>query len=124
LKGKEGRFRGHLSGKRVDFSARTVISPDPNISINEVGVPEQIAKILTVPERVTEWNVDELRKYVINGPDKWPGANYVIRPDGRRIDLRFVKDRKALAETLASGLHKWCLSTYIEIYVVNERRSS
>ena len=103
LKGKEGRFRGHLSGKRVDFSARTVISPDPNISINEVGVPEQIAKILTVPERVTEWNVDELRKYVINGPDKWPGANYVIRPDGRRIDLRFVKDRKALAETLASG---------------------
>ncbi len=103
LKGKEGRFRGHLSGKRVDFSARTVISPDPNISINEVGVPIDIAKTLTVPERVTPWNVDELRKYVINGPDKWPGANYVIRPDGRRIDLRFVKDRKALAETLSPG---------------------
>lgn len=103
LKGKEGRFRGHLSGKRVDFSARTVISPDPNLSINEVGVPVEIAKILTIPERVTPWNIEELRGYVINGPEKWPGANYIIRPDGRRVDLRFVKDRKALAETLAPG---------------------
>lgn len=103
LKGKEGRFRGHLSGKRVDFSARTVISPDPNISINEVGVPEEVAKTLTVPLRVTAWNIDEARKYVLNGPEKWPGANYVITPEGRRIDLRFVKDRKALAESLAPG---------------------
>jgi len=103
LKGKEGRFRGHLSGKRVDFSARTVISPDPNLSINEVGVPINVAKILTVPERVTPWNNNELRKYVMNGPYKWPGANYIVRPDGRRVDLRFVKDRKALAETLAPG---------------------
>ena len=103
LKGKEGRFRGHLSGKRVDFSARTVISPDPNISINEVGVPLEVAKILTVPERVTPWNLEELRKAVLNGPHKWPGANYIVRPDGRRIDLRFVKDRKALAETLTVG---------------------
>ncbi|TRM86973.1 DNA-directed RNA polymerase subunit A', partial [Sulfolobus sp. C3] len=53
LKGKEGRFRGNLSGKRVDFSSRTVISPDPNISIDEVGVPELVARTLTVPERVT-----------------------------------------------------------------------
>jgi len=103
LKGKEGRFRGHLSGKRVDFSARTVISPDPNLSINEVGVPEEIAKVLTVPEKVTPWNIEELRRYVMNGPYKWPGANYIIRPDGRRVDLRFVKDRKALAETLSPG---------------------
>ncbi len=103
LKGKEGRFRGHLSGKRVDFSARTVISPDPNLSINEVGVPVEIAKILTVPLKVTPWNLEEARKYVLNGPERWPGANYIIRPDGRRIDLRFVKDRKALAETIAPG---------------------
>lgn len=103
LKGKEGRFRGHLSGKRVDFSARTVISPDPNISINEVGVPVEVAKILTVPEKVTPWNIEELRKLILNDPHKWPGANYIIRPDGRRIDLRFVKDRKALAETLTVG---------------------
>ncbi len=103
LKGKEGRFRGSLSGKRVDFSARTVISPDPNLSINEVGVPIDIAKVLTVPERVTSWNIDELRKFVLNGPDKWPGANYIVRPDGKRIDLRFV-DRKAAAESLAPGM--------------------
>jgi len=103
LKGKEGRFRGYLSGKRVDFSARTVISPDPYISINEVGVPEEIAKILTVPEKVTVWNLEEMKKYVINGPDVWPGANYVVKQDGRRIDLRFVKDRKALAESLQPG---------------------
>jgi DNA-directed RNA polymerase III subunit RPC1 len=52
LKGKQGRFRGNLSGKRVDFSGRTVISPDPNLRIDEVGVPEDVAKILTFPERV------------------------------------------------------------------------
>ncbi|MCY0883846.1 MAG: DNA-directed RNA polymerase subunit A', partial [Acidianus infernus] len=103
LKGKEGRFRGNLSGKRVDFSSRTVISPDPNISIDEVGVPIDIAKILTVPERVTKWNIERMREYVLNGPYKWPGANYVIKPDGRRIDLRYVKDRKEFASTLAPG---------------------
>jgi len=102
LKGKEGRFRGNLRGKRVDFSARTVISPDPNLSINEVGVPEVIAKILTIPERVTPWNIEELRKLVLNGPNKWPGANFIITPDGRRINLKYV-DRKAIAETLAPG---------------------
>lgn len=102
LKGKEGRFRGDLRGKRVDFSARTVVSPDPSLSINEVGVPEEIAKILTVPERVTPWNIDFLRKLVLNGPEKWPGANYVIRPDGRKISLKYV-DRKAVAESLEPG---------------------
>jgi len=102
LKGKEGRFRGNLRGKRVDFSARTVISPDPNLSINEVGVPEVIAKILTIPEKVTPWNLEEMRKLVLNGPDKWPGANSVIKPDGRKISLKYV-DRKAVAETLAPG---------------------
>ena len=103
LKGKEGRFRSSLSGKRVDFSARTVISPDPNLSINEVGVPIDVAKILTVPERVTPWNIDELRELVMRGPYEHPGANYIIRPDGRRIDLRYVKDRKATADALAPG---------------------
>jgi DNA-directed RNA polymerase subunit A' len=103
LRGKEGRFRGNLSGKRVDFSARTVISPDPYLSINEVGVPTDIAKILTIPEKVTDWNIDELRRYVLNGPSKWPGANYVVTPDGRRIDLRYVRDRKSVAESLAPG---------------------
>ena len=103
LKGKEGRFRSNLSGKRVDFSARTVISPDPNIGINEVGVPQEMAMVLTVPVRVTPWNIEEMRKYVLNGPYRWPGANYIIRPDGKRIDLRFIKDLKAIAASLAPG---------------------
>ena len=103
LKGKEGRFRGNLSGKRVDFSARTVISPDPYLSINEVGVPYEVAMILTVPERVTSWNIEELRRYVLNGPNRYPGANYIIDPNGRRIDLRFIKDLKAVAEGLKPG---------------------
>lgn len=84
LKTKEGRFRGNLAGKRVNFSARTVISPDPMIDLDEVGVPENIAKELTIPVRVNEKNIEELRKLVMNGSDVWPGANYVIRPDGRR----------------------------------------
>jgi DNA-directed RNA polymerase subunit A' len=103
LRGKEGRFRGNLSGKRVDFSARTVISPDPNLDINEVGVPYEVAMTLTVPEYVTPWNLDRMREYVLNGPYRWPGANYVIDPSGRRLDLRYVKDLKALAESLKPG---------------------
>jgi DNA-directed RNA polymerase subunit A' len=84
LKTKEGRFRGNLAGKRVNFSARTVISPDPMIEIDEVGVPESIAKELTVPLRVSEKNIEDAKTLVLNGPGVWPGANYVIRPDGRR----------------------------------------
>jgi len=84
LKTKEGRFRGNLAGKRVNFSARTVISPDPMINIDEVGVPEVVAKELTLPIRVNEKNIEYLRKLILNGPDTWPGANYVSRPDGRK----------------------------------------
>lgn len=102
LKGKEGRFRGNLSGKRVNFSARTVISPDPNLSINEVGVPEIIAKELTVPVRVNEWNIEEVKKYIKNGPDKHPGANYVIRPDGRKIKI-YEENKEAILEQLKPG---------------------
>ncbi|KAI9735817.1 MAG: DNA-directed RNA polymerase III subunit RPC1 [Cirrosporium novae-zelandiae] len=79
LKGKQGRFRGNLSGKRVDFSGRTVISPDPNLSINEVAVPELVAKNLTYPERVTDYNKEKLQERVRNGIKKWPGANYIRR---------------------------------------------
>ncbi|OAG29397.1 DNA-directed RNA polymerase II subunit RPB1 [Nematocida displodere] len=91
LRGKEGRVRGNLMGKRVDFSARTVITADPNISMNEVGVPEEVAKMLTFPEKVTEYNLEEARRAVHRGPHKHPGAKYVIRDDGQRIDLRFHK---------------------------------
>ncbi|XRH76118.1 MAG: DNA-directed RNA polymerase subunit A' [Candidatus Methanosuratincola verstraetei] len=103
LKGKEGRFRSNLSGKRVDFSARTVISPDPIISINEVGVPIDVAKLLTIPERINPYNMDQVKRLIENGPDVHPGANYIIRPDGRRIDLRFPKDRKSIADAVEIG---------------------
>jgi DNA-directed RNA polymerase subunit A' len=103
LKGKEGRFRSNLSGKRVDFSARTVVSPDPNLDINEVGVPLEVAIRLSVPEKVTEWNIEEMRKFVSNGPEKYPGALYIIRPDGKRIRLEFVVDREKIAEAVEPG---------------------
>jgi DNA-directed RNA polymerase subunit A' len=102
LKGKEGRFRHNLSGKRVDFSSRTVISPDPYISINEIGIPIQVARELTIPEKATEQNIEKLRKLILNGPDKHPGANYVIRRDGRK--KRVTDDIKdVLAEELEIG---------------------
>jgi DNA-directed RNA polymerase subunit A' len=103
LKGKEGRFRGNLSGKRVDYSARTVISPDPNLDINEVGVPVAIAVRLTVPDVVTTRNLDEMKRLVLNGPYKHPGALYVVRPDQKRIRLEFVQDRSGIADTLEPG---------------------
>ena len=87
LKGKEGRLRGNLMGKRVDFSSRTVITPDPNLRIDELGVPYKVAQGLTVPESVTAQNIDKLRMLVNNGPSLWPGAKYIIRHDQRQIDL-------------------------------------
>ncbi len=103
LKGKEGRFRSNLSGKRVDFSARTVISPEPNIDMSEVGIPIDIAMHLTVPVKVTSWNLKELAQFVTNGPEKYPGALYVVRPDGKRIRLEFVTERDKVAEALQPG---------------------
>jgi DNA-directed RNA polymerase beta' subunit len=87
LKGKEGRFRSNLSGKRVNFCARTVISPDPNLGINEVGVPESTAKELTVPIRVTSRNREQLRQMILRGPDVHPGVNYIIRGDRFRVRI-------------------------------------
>jgi DNA-directed RNA polymerase II subunit RPB1 len=91
LGSKEGRIRYNIQGKRVEFSARSVITPDPNISIAELGVPEKIAMNLTRPERVTEFNLKRLYKFVQNGPDKFPGAKTIRRVDGRIISLRHVK---------------------------------
>ncbi|RAW45280.1 DNA-directed RNA polymerase subunit A' [Halorubrum sp. 48-1-W] len=102
LKGKEGRFRGSLSGKRVNFSARTVISPDPTLSLNEVGVPDRVAKEMTQTLNVTERNVEDARQYVRNGPEAHPGANYVRRPDGRRLKVT-EKNCEELAEKVDPG---------------------
>ncbi|XP_035714876.1 DNA-directed RNA polymerase II subunit RPB1 isoform X2 [Folsomia candida] len=89
LKGKEGRIRGNLMGKRVDFSARTVITPDPNLRIDQVGVPRSIAQNLTFPEIVTPFNLDKMTELVARGNNQYPGAKYIIRSNGDRIDLRF-----------------------------------
>ncbi|KAH6939840.1 hypothetical protein HPB50_021885 [Hyalomma asiaticum] len=100
LKSKEGRIRGNLMGKRVDFSARTVITPDPNLRINEVGVPRSIAQNLTFPEIVTPFNIDKMHDLVRRGNNQYPGAKYIIRDNGERIDLRF--------HPKASDLHLQC----------------
>lgn len=101
LKGKEGRIRGNLMGKRVDFSGRTVITADPNLGVQQVGVPRSVAMNLTVPERVTAFNMAELGALVANGPMTHPGAKHIIRSDGTRIDLRYVKNKSELL--LANG---------------------
>lgn len=110
LKSKEGRIRGNLMGKRVDFSARSVISPDPNISIDELGVPFKIAMNLTFPEIVNKYNIDELRTLVSNGPDTYPGAKFVRKPENkdkkssyRIILLKVVENRSRIADELEDG---------------------
>ncbi|KAF2859324.1 putative DNA-dependent RNA polymerase II largest subunit [Piedraia hortae CBS 480.64] len=92
LKSKEGRLRGNLMGKRVDFSARTVITGDPNLSLDEVGVPQSIARELTFPEKVNAYNIHKLQELVRAGPSMQDGAKYVIRDDGTRIDLKLSKE--------------------------------
>lgn len=102
LKGKQGRFRGNLSGKRVDFSARTVISPDPNLRIEQVGVPIHVAKVMTFPERVNRYNIELLRECVRNGPDVHPGANFLRDAAGVVRSLAYG-DRNRTAESLKIG---------------------
>ncbi|KFA74584.1 hypothetical protein S40288_08138 [Stachybotrys chartarum IBT 40288] len=109
LKGKQGRFRGNLSGKRVDFSGRTVISPDPNLSVEQVAVPQLVAMNLTYPERVQRHNLKKLQQCVLNGPAVWPGAQAVLKKQlqgaddgGTRWNLKFG-DRSQFARDLAPG---------------------
>jgi DNA-directed RNA polymerase II subunit RPB1 len=94
LKGKEGRIRGSLMGKRVDFTARTVITPDPCIKTFEVGIPEKIAKNVTRPEIVNRFNIDDLRKRIQNGVDHLHGAMYIEYQgkNARKLDLRKYPD--------------------------------
>lgn len=78
-------------GKRVDFSARSVITPDPNLGIDQLGVPRTIAMNMTYPEIVTRFNLSRMRELVKNGPNIHPGAKTIIRDDGKVIDLRYLK---------------------------------
>jgi DNA-directed RNA polymerase II subunit RPB1 len=100
LKTKEGRIRGNLMGKRVDGSARTVITPDPSLDFNQLGVPKRIAQIVTFPEMVTPANLDRLAQLVKRGRDNYPGANFVFQIGGKNynkpmlpIDLRYRKEK-------------------------------
>ncbi len=102
IKSKEGRIRHNLAGKRTNFSARTVISPDPMLELFEVGVPFIIATKLTVPERANEWNIQYLKAFVEKGPDKYPGANYIIRPDGKKKKIT-EETKEASLEELQPG---------------------
>jgi len=96
LKGKEGRFRYNLSGKRVNFSARTVVSPDGTISINQVGVPSQIARELTVPIHVTDWNLNDCKEFVKR--TEHPRAVYAVTPDGKRRKITDANREEILTE--------------------------
>ena len=95
LNGKGGRIRGNLMGKRVDFSARSVITGDPNLSIRQLGVPKKIAMNITKPMMVNERNRDFLKKLVENGPEEYPGAKILERKNGENISLRYV-DRASI----------------------------
>merc|ERR1711916_268813 len=97
VKSKKGRIRGNLMGKRVNFSARSVITSDPNLKLHELGVPKKIAMEITFPEVVTAYNIKRLTNLVGNGRYNYPGANYIVQTnnldssDVREYDLRYRK---------------------------------
>ena len=109
LNGKTGRVRGNLMGKRVDFSARSVITPDPQLSIRELGVPMKIAKNLTKPITVNEKNKNYLSKLVQNGPDIYPGAKILEKKNGENISLRYV-DRGSIKLQVGDIVHRHMLN--------------
>ncbi|KAK4694851.1 DNA-directed RNA polymerase II subunit RPB1, partial [Lecanoromycetidae sp. Uapishka_2] len=116
LKGKEGRLRGNLMGKRVDFSARTVITGDPNLSLDEVGVPRSVAKTLTYPETVTPYNIQKLHQLVKNGPNEHPGANEETRAEINQlcmVPLNIVSPQRngplmGIVQDTLCGIYKIC----------------
>ena len=105
VKSKDGRIRGNLMGKRVDFSARSVITPDPFIDIDELGVPINIAKNLTFPEKVTSMNIDRLKTFILNGYDNWPGAKSIKKCEEDSIkNLKHVDLNKTVEELLIGDI--------------------
>jgi|AntAceMinimDraft_13_1070369.scaffolds.fasta_scaffold02092_2 DNA-directed RNA polymerase II subunit RPB1 len=105
LNGKTGRVRGNLMGKRVDFSSRSVITGDPNISIRELGVPLKIAMNITYPVLVNDRNKNYLLSLVKNGPDEYPGAKILERKTGESISLKYV-DRPSLTINIGDTVHR------------------
>jgi DNA-directed RNA polymerase II subunit RPB1 len=105
LNGKGGRVRGNLMGKRVDFSARSVITPDPNLSIRELGIPLKVAKNITKPVTVNAMNKNFLLKLVKNGPDEYPGAKILEKKNGDQITLRYA-DRENIQLESGDIVHR------------------
>jgi len=105
LERKEGLFRKHMMGKRVNFCCRSVISPDPYIGTNEIGIPVHFAKNLHYPTPVNNWNVKYLRTLVERGPFQYPGANQIELADGRIIKLEKLStmERAGKAKLLLSN---------------------
>jgi DNA-directed RNA polymerase II subunit RPB1 len=108
-KGKTGRIRGNLMGKRVDFSARSVITPDPELSITELGVPLKIAMNITKPVFVNKRNIKYLTYLVKNGPDEYPGAKILEKANGTSISLRYV-DRENISINVGDTVHRHMLN--------------
>jgi DNA-directed RNA polymerase II subunit RPB1 len=106
LNGKGGRMRGNLMAKRVDFSARSVITADPNISIRELGIPMKVAKNITKPVIVNKINKNFLTKLIQNGPDVWPGAKMLEKQNGEVITLRYYLDRNSIVLEEGDTVHR------------------
>ncbi len=106
LNGKSGRMRSNLMAKRVDYSARSVITAEPNISIDELGVPLKVAKNITKPVTVNKMNKNFLTKLVRNGPDKWPGAKMLQKKNGEEITLRYYSDRNSIVLEEGDIVHR------------------
>jgi DNA-directed RNA polymerase II subunit RPB1 len=108
LNGKTGRVRGNLMGKRVDFSARSVITPDPNLSIRELGVPIKIAQNITKPVTVNSRNIHSLNALVKNGPDVYPGAKLLERTiNGKTIHISLkYADRESIQLNEGDIVHR------------------
>ncbi|EFO26842.2 hypothetical protein LOAG_01639 [Loa loa] len=105
LEKKQGLFRMNMMGKRVNFACRSVITPDPYLDIDEIGIPEPFAKKLTVTETVNAMNLARLRKMIKNGPDFHPGANFIQKP-GRYtqvLSINKANERNAAAKRLQPG---------------------
>ncbi|KAI9026955.1 hypothetical protein DFJ74DRAFT_704381 [Hyaloraphidium curvatum] len=123
LEKKEGLFRKHMMGKRVNYAARSVISPDVMVEGNEIGIPPYFATRLTYPSPVTPHNVHILRQAVINGPKKWPGATHIQQEDGNLVSLAYLDEvaRTALANSLLTSPHTAFNSPYANVPKVVHR---
>ena len=107
IKAKGGLIRGHMNGKRVDFSSRTVVSADPQLDVDELGVPVSLATILTKPVTVTALTIEECSQRVINGADRIDGASIIEYPNGRTKTLSACVDRHLLPLPFGSKVHRY-----------------